>query len=144
MNVNPIDIYVGSKIRMKRTMLGMSQDKLGELTGVTFQQIQKYEKGLNRVGSSRLYEIAQILNVSVGYFFEGYCEEDFDENSLKGMLQFAEEESDDFQYEDLNNKEILNLIRAFRRIKSSNVRKSIISLISSFTNESNSNRNTES
>ena len=66
---NPIDIHVGSRIRLRRTMLGMSQEKLGESLGITFQQIQKYEKGTNRVGASRLAVIATTLNVSPAYFF---------------------------------------------------------------------------
>ncbi|MBN8934587.1 MAG: helix-turn-helix transcriptional regulator, partial [Rhizobium pusense] len=67
---NPIDIHVGSRIRLRRTMLGMSQEKLGESLGITFQQIQKYEKGTNRVGASRLQNISAILNVPVSFFFE--------------------------------------------------------------------------
>ncbi len=67
---NPIDIHVGSRIRLRRTMLGMSQEKLGESLGITFQQIQKYEKGTNRVGASRLQNISSILNVPVSFFFE--------------------------------------------------------------------------
>ena len=67
---NPIDIHVGSRIRLRRNMLGMSQEKLGENLGITFQQIQKYEKGTNRVGASRLQAIASILSVPVAFFFE--------------------------------------------------------------------------
>ena len=68
---NPIDIHVGSRIRLRRTMLGMSQEKLGESLGITFQQIQKYEKGTNRIGSSRMHQIALILQMPVSFFFEG-------------------------------------------------------------------------
>lgn len=71
---NPVDIYVGSKLRERRTLLGISQNKLGDLIGVTFQQIQKYEKGSNRMGASRLYQIAKVLLIPVSYFFEGYEE----------------------------------------------------------------------
>ena len=67
---NPIDIHVGSRIRLRRNMLGMSQEKLGESLGITFQQIQKYEKGTNRVGASRLQAIASILDVPVAFFFD--------------------------------------------------------------------------
>ena len=67
---NPIDIHVGSRIRLRRTMLGMSQEKLGESLGITFQQIQKYEKGTNRVGASRLQNISSILNVPVAFFLK--------------------------------------------------------------------------
>src|ERR1700709_2513327 len=68
---NPIDIHVGSRIRLRRTMLGMSQEKLGESLGITFQQIQKYEKGTNRIGASRLQHIARVLAMPVSYFFDG-------------------------------------------------------------------------
>ena len=67
---NPIDVHVGSRIRLRRTMLNMSQEKLGEALGITFQQIQKYEKGTNRVGASRLQNISSVLNVPVSFFFE--------------------------------------------------------------------------
>jgi transcriptional regulator with XRE-family HTH domain len=68
---NPIDKHVGSRLRMRRMMLGMSQEKLGEAFGLTFQQVQKYEKGMNRISASRLQQAAQILDVSVPFFFEG-------------------------------------------------------------------------
>ena len=68
---NPIDIHVGSRIRLRRTMLGMSQEKLGESLGITFQQIQKYEKGANRISASKLWDIARFFKVDIGYFFEG-------------------------------------------------------------------------
>ena len=67
---NPIDTHVGSRVRLRRTMLGMSQEKLGEALGITFQQVQKYEKGSNRIGASRLQNISDVLNVPVAYFFE--------------------------------------------------------------------------
>ena len=68
---NPIDKHVGARVRMRRMMIGMSQEKLGDKLGITFQQIQKYEKGTNRIGASRLQNIALVLSVPVGFFFEG-------------------------------------------------------------------------
>src|ERR1700737_2070799 len=68
---NPIDKHVGSRVRMRRMMLAMSQEKLGDALGLTFQQVQKYEKGTNRIGASRLQQISQILQVPVEFFFEG-------------------------------------------------------------------------
>src|SRR3954468_15383406 len=68
---NPIDRHVGSRVRMRRMMIGMSQERLGDALGLTFQQVQKYEKGTNRIGASRLQQIAEILQVPVSYFFEG-------------------------------------------------------------------------
>lgn len=67
---NPIDAHVGSRVRLRRMLMGMSQERLGESMGLTFQQVQKYEKGANRIGASRLHHIAKILDVPVGYFFD--------------------------------------------------------------------------
>src|SRR5262245_42432866 len=67
---NPIDIHVGSRVRFRRMLLGMSQEKLGERLGLTFQQVQKYEKGINRIGASRLFDLAQVLGVSVQFFYD--------------------------------------------------------------------------
>src|SRR5271155_2142489 len=71
---NPIDAQVGNRVRLRRMLVGMSQEKLGEFLGLTFQQVQKYEKGVNRIGAGRLYQVAQILSVPVGYFYEGIIE----------------------------------------------------------------------
>jgi transcriptional regulator with XRE-family HTH domain len=70
-HLNPIDKYVGRRVRMRRLMLAMSQEKLGDALGLTFQQVQKYEKGTNRIGASRLQQISHILQVPVAFFFEG-------------------------------------------------------------------------
>ena len=67
---NPIDVHVGSRVRFRRMLLGMSQEKLGERLGLTFQQVQKYEKGINRIGASRLFDLAQVLGVSVQFFYD--------------------------------------------------------------------------
>ena len=84
---NPIDVHVGSRVRFRRMLLGMSQEKLGEKLGLTFQQIQKYEKGINRVAAGRLYNIAQALGVDVGYFFEGlYSDKAFRATPQQRML----------------------------------------------------------
>ncbi|WP_348657957.1 helix-turn-helix transcriptional regulator [uncultured Thalassospira sp.] len=71
---NPVDVHVGSRVRLRRTLLGMSQEKLGEAIGLTFQQIQKYERGANRVGASRLYDLSKALDVPVSFFFDAYEE----------------------------------------------------------------------
>src|SRR5271170_2175076 len=72
---NPIDAQVGNRIRLRRMLIGMSQEKLGELLGLTFQQVQKYEKGVNRIGAGRLYQVAHILGVQIAYFYEGVIEQ---------------------------------------------------------------------
>ena len=84
---NPIDKYVGSRLHMRRMMLGMSQEKLGESFGLTFQQVQKYEKGVNRIGSSRLQHAAQVLGVSVPFFFEGAPGGHTRRRSIAGLCQ---------------------------------------------------------
>ena len=67
---SPIDVHVGGRVRLRRTLLGMSQEKLGEALGLTFQQVQKYERGVNRIGASRLFDIARVLDVPIGFFFD--------------------------------------------------------------------------
>ena len=122
MSSNPVDVYVGTRLKIRRLELGYSQNKIGEMTGITFQQVQKYEKGLNRIGSSRLYEFAKILKVPVSYFFEQY-ELTFGNN---GVLADNKASFDDNK--DISEKEILTLIKNFTAIKDPNVRKSIITL----------------
>lgn len=120
---NPIDVHVGSRIRLRRTMLGMSQEKLGDSLGITFQQVQKYEKGANRVGASRLQHIAEILNVPIPFFFEG---------SPGAMEDDGKQEStSDF----MNSKECVALAAAFAAIDDKRVRQSILGLVRSLSKE---------
>jgi transcriptional regulator with XRE-family HTH domain len=121
---NPTDIHVGSRIRLRRNMLGMSQEKLGENLGITFQQVQKYEKGTNRVGASRLQAIASILEVPVSFFFDDAPGQS--ENAAKG---FAEENSTTYVVDFLSSSEGIQLNRAFARITDPKVRRKIIDLI---------------
>ncbi len=108
----PVDVHVGSRVRIRRTMLGMSQEKLAELIGLTFQQVQKYEKGANRMGSSRLWELSGVLDVPVMYFFEG-----LDDAQSKGGE------------DTLTKRETLELTRAYYRIKSDRIRKRLYELV---------------
>jgi transcriptional regulator with XRE-family HTH domain len=120
---NPIDIHVGSRVRLRRNMLGMSQEKLGEALGITFQQIQKYEKGTNRVGASRLQAISTILNVPVSFFFE-------DAPGVPALTGgMAEASSTSFVVDFLNSAEGLQLNRAFAKITDAKVRRKIIDLV---------------
>ena len=123
MSAHPVDVHVGKRMRMKRNMLGMSQEDLGKSVGVTFQQVQKYERGTNRVGCSRLYEIAQVFNVAVGYFFEN-----FDAEASSGATGFAEEDST-FESENINSKEASELIQAYYRITNPEVRNTVLALL---------------
>jgi transcriptional regulator with XRE-family HTH domain len=120
---NPIDIHVGSRIRLRRTMLGMSQERLGESLGITFQQIQKYEKGTNRVGASRLQNISSILNVPVSFFFEDAPGEV--QGEQPGMAEAA---GPNYVVDFLSSSEGLQLNRAFVRIEDPKVRRKLIEL----------------
>ena len=127
---NPIDIHVGSRIRLRRTMLGMSQEKLGESLGITFQQIQKYEKGTNRVGARRLQNIASILNVSVSFFFE-----DAPGEHQGDQGGFAEANSSSYVVDFLSSSEGLQLNRAFVKIADPKIRRKLVDLVKSLANE---------
>jgi transcriptional regulator with XRE-family HTH domain len=120
---NPVDKYVGSRIRMRRIMLGMSQEKLGESLGLTFQQIQKYEKGTNRVGASRLQQISEILQVPVSFLFEGGPGGSINANGV------SEAPSPAYVSDFLATSEGLALTRAFTRIADSKLRRSIVDLV---------------
>jgi transcriptional regulator with XRE-family HTH domain len=127
---NPTDMHVGSRIRLRRNMLGMSQEKLGESLGITFQQIQKYEKGTNRVGASRLQAIATILGVPVAFFFE-----DLPGQEATGNRGFAEDTSAAFALDFCTSAEGLQLNRAFVKIPDLKVRRRIIDLVKSLAAE---------
>lgn len=132
---HPIDVYVGGRLRLRRIMLGISQQELGAIVGITFQQVQKYEKGTNRIGASRLYNIARALRVSVEYFFEDMLVNDkFNQAEAVGLnesLPPYDEEIDDFISASFgrNNKDVLLLIRYFQNIKDSDARKRTLSLV---------------
>ena len=127
---NPIDIHVGSRIRLRRTMLGMSQEKLGEALGITFQQVQKYEKGTNRVGASRLQNIAAILGVPVAFFFED-APGDAGDAAVDGLG----ENSSTYVVNFLSSSEGLQLNRAFVKISDPRVRRRIIDLVKALAAE---------
>jgi transcriptional regulator with XRE-family HTH domain len=127
---NPIDIHVGSRVRLRRNMLGMSQEKLGEALGITFQQIQKYEKGTNRVGASRLAAIATILSVPVSFFFE-----DAPGHESAGAKGPFEDRSTSYVVDFLNSAEGLQLNRAFVKIGDAKVRRKVIELVKAMASD---------
>ena len=127
---NPIDVHVGSRVRLRRTMLGFSQEKLGENLGITFQQVQKYEKGTNRIGASRLQQIAGVLNTPVAFFFE-----DAPKPQQSSDAGFAESEPVNYVVDFLSSTEGLQLNRAFVKIKDPQVRKKIVDLVKSLSEE---------
>jgi transcriptional regulator with XRE-family HTH domain len=120
---NPIDKHVGSRVRMRRMLMGMSQEKLGEALGLTFQQVQKYEKGTNRIGASRLKQISQVLGVPIGFFFDGAPVGIGEEGG------FAESPSTGYVADFLSTSEGVQLNKAFIRIRDQKVRKRIVDLV---------------
>jgi transcriptional regulator with XRE-family HTH domain len=120
---NPIDKHVGSRVRMRRMMLAMSQEKLGDALGLTFQQVQKYEKGTNRIGASRLQQISDILQVPVEFFFEGVPTVQTSGNGLK------EAPSASYVSDFLATTEGLSLSKAFTQIKEPKLRRRIVDLV---------------
>jgi transcriptional regulator with XRE-family HTH domain len=120
---NPIDKHVGSRVRMRRMMLNMSQEKLGDALGLTFQQVQKYEKGTNRIGASRLQQISQILQVPVEFFFEGAP------HLGGGSRAEADAPSHAYVSEFLSSSDGLALTKAFMRIGDAKLRRCIVSLV---------------
>jgi transcriptional regulator with XRE-family HTH domain len=116
---NPVDKHVGSRVRMRRLMLGMSQTKLADGLGLTFQQVQKYEKGMNRIGASRLQHLASILQVPVPFFFEGLPAADEPKSHAAGLPHSA-------VFEFLATNDGVRLARAFTRILDAKLRRSIV------------------
>jgi len=127
---NPIDAQVGNRVRLRRMLIGMSQEKLGELLGLTFQQVQKYEKGVNRIGAGRLFQVSRILSVPIDYFYEGVVDQL--PNPAAG---FAEDAANPPVMEFLSSGEGLQLSLAFMRIKEAKVRKRVLDLVKSLANE---------
>lgn len=126
---SPIDVHVGARVRLRRTLLGMSQEKLGEALGLTFQQIQKYERGMNRIGASRLFDLSRVLDVPIGFFFDDMPPEmSGEKRSRFGGFQ---EVSDGFEDDTLHRRETLELVRAYYRITDPGVRKRVFDLVKS-------------
>ena len=120
---DPIDVHVGSRVRVRRTLLGMSQSILGQRLGLTFQQIQKYERGANRIGSSRLYRISVILDVPVSFFFD-----ELPDNVVAGS-RAVETCPALVETNQLSRRETLELVRAYYNIRSEKSRKCIANLV---------------
>jgi transcriptional regulator with XRE-family HTH domain len=121
---NPIDAQVGNRVRIRRMLIGMSQEKLGDLLGLTFQQVQKYEKGVNRIGAGRLFEIARILGVPIDFFYDGVASSaDTLASAAPPVMEFV------------SSGEGLQLSLAFMKIKDPKVRKRVLDLVKSLADE---------
>lgn len=120
---DPIDVHVGSRVRLRRMLIGMSQEKLGDSLKLTFQQVQKYEKGANRIGAGRLFRISQLLGVSVQFFFD-----DAPDTSAGMSAGFAESDPSAMLMDFVNTPEGIYLNRAFSAIKDPIIRKRLVDL----------------
>ena len=121
---NAIDAHVGSRIRTRRTLLGLNQTQLGETLGISFQQLQKYERGSNRISAGRLYHLSKFLDVPVSYFYE-----DMPDELVRKTLPGKPPPRDESEADTMHRRETLELVRAYYRIKSDKARKRIFELI---------------
>ena len=137
---NPIDVHVGSRVRLRRTLLGMSQEKLGEAIGLTFQQVQKYERGANRIGASRLFDLSRVLDVPVAYFFDEMGAAPSIPSATPSGTQAAghgtgvSEEAAPYQAGPLIKRETLELVRAYLRINDAQIRRRLFDLTKAIAN----------
>lgn len=132
---SPIDVHVGARVRLRRTLLGMSQERLGEAIGLTFQQIQKYERGANRIGASRLYDLSRVLDVPVAFFFDemapvAAAAEGRPEDAL------GEAPTADYEPDAMVRRETLELVRAYYRIRDPQLRRRLFDLTKAIANAS--------
>ena len=123
---HPVDLYVGSRVRLRRTLKGMSQQRLAEALGLTFQQIQKYERGVNRIGSSRLFEFSVVLAVPPSFFFDGAPSQIEGAAAVPGI---AEPQPEPYEARQFARREILELVRAYDRITDSEIRKRVFEMV---------------
>jgi transcriptional regulator with XRE-family HTH domain len=130
-NNNAIDMHVGKRVRLRRTLLGISQEQLGAALNITFQQVQKYERGANRISASRLWDISQILDASIGYFFDDMSSQTKLASPRKISRDAKKAPEDDFERDPMARRETLELVRSYYSISEPNVRKRLAELIKS-------------
>ena len=130
---NPIDVHVGSRVRLRRTLLGMSQEKLGDAIGLTFQQVQKYERGANRIGASRLFDLSRVLDVPVSFFFDDIATRPagLEPSETAGE---SEGEAGRLEADPMMRRETLELVRAYYRIPDSQIRRRLFDLTKAIAN----------
>jgi transcriptional regulator with XRE-family HTH domain len=126
---NPIDVHVGSRVRLRRMLLGISQEKLGERLGLTFQQVQKYEKGVNRIGASRLFDLSTVLGVPIAFFYEDAPANEARVQPIPGFAEAPPADSNILEF--LSTREGLELNKAFSRISDAKQRRAVLDLVRS-------------
>jgi len=133
---NPIDLYVGSRVRMRRSLLGMSQERLAAELGITFQQVQKYERGLNRIGASRLWDLAQVLGVNVDFFYQDIDTQTSEQSPRKiyANPNLAEDVCE-FDMEMLLRRDVAALLRAYTKIEDPKVQRNILDLVTALAGD---------
>ena len=131
---HPVDAHVGSRARLRRTMMGMSQETLGEAVALTFQQIQKYERGANRIGCSRLFQFSHILGVPVSFFFEDMPDGALGKMAKSTAKGLSDNDQPALEDDPMMRQETLELVRAYYRISDPTVRKKVFDLLRAMTN----------
>jgi transcriptional regulator with XRE-family HTH domain len=130
---SPIDAHVGSRVRQRRILLGMSQEKLGDAVELTFQQIQKYERGTNRIGASRLYQMSKVLEVPIAFFFEDMAVDPGTE-TYQPMSDVVRESSPAPENDFMSRRETLDLVRAYYQIPDANLRRKLLDITKTLAN----------
>ena len=129
MKPNPVDVHVGHRLRQRRVLVGLSQEKLARMVGITFQQVQKYERGANRIVASRLYELARVLDVPVSYFFQELSQRAANEPGTPSV------EPQPYDHDIMADRETLELVRAYYNIGDDRVRRRAFDLIRSLAGD---------
>lgn len=137
---NPVDIHVGSRVRLRRTLLGMSQEKLGQAIGLTFQQVQKYERGANRIGCSRLFDLSRILDVPLAYFFDEMPDNVAESSPARrraGGWSESDQAAFEHQRDPMAKRETLELVRAYYAIPDETIRKTLFEMTKALASATN-------
>jgi transcriptional regulator with XRE-family HTH domain len=132
MKPNPVDVHVGQRLRQRRVLVGLSQEKLARMVGITFQQVQKYERGANRIVASRLYQLAKVLDVPVSYFFDEISAMAANDS---GVTHETPESVDGYGHDVMAERETLELVRAYYGIQDDRVRRRAFELLRTLANQ---------
>jgi len=126
---NPIDIHVGARVRLRRNLLGLTMQTLAKAVGVTYQQLQKYEWGVNRIGASRLFNLSQVLDVPISFFFDDLSPAAAGAGRKRRAKGFSEASATALDFDVLSNRETIKLIRAYYRVTDPQLRKRVLDLL---------------